>query len=253
MLECQKKKWGVSMKNNEKFRTEMLERWKSLCKKVGAEGDFDLVFSDLEKRYSEQGRHYHRLSHIRHCLLELDKIRFEDFMEQLNEEAIELAFWFHDAVYSTKNPEGSKENEKQSAKIMAETMRFQLTNTYHKEILLAFDLIKWTALHYYLSDGPKVNRYHTKCFEVVADIDLAILGQPRTKFDLYEEQIQQEFAHVPLEIFLKKRKEIILAFLQKPSIYHTEFFREKYEERAQENLRRSFARLVGRTPVKLDF
>lgn len=240
------------MKNNEKIRTEMLERWKSLCKKINIRGDVDLVFLNIEKRYSEQGRYYHTLSHIRHCLLELDEIRFEDFMEQLNKEAIELAFWFHDSVYSTRNPESSRENELRSSKLVFETMQFQLIGAAPEDLLLASDLIKWTALRYYLSDGPKgINRYLKKCFEVVADIDLAILGQTRTKFDLYEEQIQQEFSHVPLEIFLKKRKEVIFAFLEKPSIYRTDYFRNKYEERAQENLRRSFTRLISLTPVKI--
>src|SRR3989344_1237922 len=101
------------MENNEKFRAEMLERWISACKKVGARGDLEMVFLDLEKRYSEKGRYYHRLPHIRHCLLELDEIRCENFTDYINEEAIELAIWFHDSVYSTKDPESSRENEKQ--------------------------------------------------------------------------------------------------------------------------------------------
>jgi len=80
---------------------------------------------------------------------------------------------------------------------------------------------------------------------VLVDVDLSILGQGEKRFAEYEEQIRQEYDWVPAAIFASKRAEILESFLARKFIFHTDFFRDKYETSARRNLRASINRLKG--------
>jgi predicted metal-dependent HD superfamily phosphohydrolase len=71
---------------------------------------------------------------------------------------------------------------------------------------------------------------------LLTDIDLAILGAPPARFADYERQIRQEYSWVPDVFFAAKRTEILRGFLARPRIYGTDFFRDRFEARARENL-----------------
>lgn len=76
-------------------------RWQRLMTqwRMPPSGD---VYSSLESAYSEPHRHYHTGAHIDDCLEQLDSApHIANFPEE-----VELALWFHDAVYkplSSKN------------------------------------------------------------------------------------------------------------------------------------------------------
>lgn len=78
----------------------------------------------------------------------------------------------------------------------------------------------------------------------MVDLDLMILGSSEAKFDAYEVGIRQEYAWVSEEDFRFHRAKILQSFLDRPSIYYTERFREKYEARARANLERSIKKLT---------
>ena len=78
---------------------------------------------------------------------------------------------------------------------------------------------------------------------LLVDIDLAILGQPAHIFDVYEQQIRQEYAWVPQEAFRQGRTRILRVFLHRSSIYATAHFRPCYEEQARINIARSLRAL----------
>jgi len=80
--------------------------------------------------------------------------------------------------------------------------------------------------------------------KLFADIDLSILGQAAAAFDEYERQVRVEYSWVPEPAFCAGRSAILRSFLERPSIYGTDFFREKYEAAARRNLSRSIARLT---------
>ena len=48
--------------------------------------------------------------------------------------------------------------------------------------------------------------------------------------------IRKEYSWVDEETFSERRTEILDRFLKRKNIYSTDFFRDKYEEQAQENL-----------------
>ncbi|MEJ2132683.1 MAG: N-methyl-D-aspartate receptor NMDAR2C subunit, partial [Gammaproteobacteria bacterium] len=82
--------------------------------------------------------------------------------------------------------------------------------------------------------------------KLVSDIDLAILGADLPRFDAYEEQIRREYAWVGDEEFRTTRKAILEGFLDRPSIYLTPYFHERFEAIARHNLARSLEKLEAR-------
>ena len=78
---------------------------------------------------------------------------------------------------------------------------------------------------------------------LIVDIDLSILGQPWARFEEYERGIRREYAHVSDEAFRAGRAKVLRGFLGRPRIYSTDWYQERLEERARENLRRSIGAL----------
>jgi len=78
---------------------------------------------------------------------------------------------------------------------------------------------------------------------LLVGIDLSILGTDPHRFHEYEEQIRQEYAWVPEDVFNTKRAEILESFLSRKSIYSTQRFLRSHEERARKNLEASSKQL----------
>lgn len=195
--------------------SERLERaWARLWRRAGTAGDGEAVFRDLVRRYSEPHRAYHTLAHVEHCLDEFEPVR----ATARDSVAVELALWFHDAVYRPR----AGDNEARSADLVRPISRRAA------ELVLA-------TRHAAPPEDPDA--------ELVVDVDLAILGQPAERFDRYEEEIRREYAWVPGFLFRRRRAAVLRAFLDRPSIYRTPRFRARWEARARANLERSLARL----------
>jgi predicted metal-dependent HD superfamily phosphohydrolase len=205
------------------------ELWSSL-RGEGAAGDPEAIYHRLVARYCEPHRAYHTLAHVEHALSELEGAR--DLAE--DPVAVELALWFHDVVYDI----GAGDNEERSARF-ARAAVLALGSTPARANRVS-ELILATR-----HDAAPVDADS----QLVVDIDLSILGQPRQRFDAYEEEIRKEYAPVIEERgaarFDAGRARILRRFLERPSIYSTEHFRERYEAAARANLRRSIERLEG--------
>ena len=193
------------------------DRWVALWCELGGTAD-RAVFEELLARYAEPHRAYHTLEHVRHCLDQLDAARH---LSQRPAE-LELAIWFHDAVYDTHR----SDNEERSAQWAHQHMLEQ--GLSDEAAARVRDLILATR-HDALPAGPEA--------ALLMDIDLSILGQPDTEFDQYEAQIRQEYIWVPERVFRGKRAEILRTFLQRDSVYQTKRFRERYEQQTRRNLR----------------
>lgn len=175
----------------------------------------------LLARYGEEYRRYHTRQHLEECLDWLDRAHGQ--CERPAE--VELALWFHDAVYAP----GRSDNEERSADWAARAL---LEAGGSPEIAgRVRELVLATGHH---------RRPETRDQRVMVDIDLAILGAPAERFGQYEEQIRQEYPEVPLDRFRAARREFLAPWLQSPRIYRTEFFRERLEKPARENLARLF-------------
>ncbi|HEY4514613.1 MAG TPA: N-methyl-D-aspartate receptor NMDAR2C subunit [Candidatus Paceibacterota bacterium] len=200
------------------------QRWTTLWKRLGARGEVNTVYKNLALRYSEPHRAYHTLEHIGHCLDEFEQIRHL----ATNPDAVELALWYHDAIYDTK----AKDSEERSAVLALEMARdASLPDNFGQSVA---NLILATK-H---SDSPT-----DPDAQLLVDIDLSILGRSEKKFDEYELQVRREYEWVPKNAFVTGRSAILKSFLDRPTIYSTQFFRNKYEAQARRNITRSLAHL----------
>ena len=201
-----------------------LERWSRFWSSLKAKGSPEPVYRLLSDLYAEPQRAYHTLRHLTHCLDELEDARH--LVEHPND--VEMALWFHDAIYDPK----AKDNEERSAELARRiAMEAGLPESFGKRIsnhILA-------TQHHGLPEGADA--------QLLVDIDLSILGRPRGEFDEYETNIRKEYIFVPWPEYRPARSAVLRSFLDRPAIYSTDYFRQKYESHARANLERSLRRL----------
>ncbi|WP_431045746.1 HD domain-containing protein [Roseateles sp. L2-2] len=203
---------------NALFERSWQRAWSAL---VGADrGDGNALRDELLVRYAEPQRKYHTRQHLEECLALFDE--FGGLADRPAE--VEMALWFHDAIYDVK---GSG-NEERSADWAHEAL---LAAGATGEVADRVRLLVLVTKH----DGVPASVDE----QVLVDIDLAILGAERPRFDEYERQIRDEYAYVPGFLFRRKRKQILRIFLDRPVLYSTPALRERLDARARENLRRA--------------
>lgn len=207
--------------------TRRLEaRWRRLCKRCFVEDRalIDAIYQELVSLYTEPGRHYHNLAHVKRMLGELDGCAGHLYFH----DAVEFAIWFHDAIYDTH----ASDNEARSADLaVASARRLNLPELMQEEI---HHLI--IATEHCIPPAEHDSRY-------IVDIDLVSLGLPYDGFKRFSKAIREEYSWVPEDVFRERRAELFEAFLARPSIYSTEHFRCRYEEQARENMERELAEL----------
>ena len=92
-----------------------IDQWNATWRELGAADSPALqdAFEDLVARYAEPHRKYHTLEHLDECLATFANVRALAGRPA----EVEVALWFHDAIYDTR----SNSNEKQSAALAAST------------------------------------------------------------------------------------------------------------------------------------
>jgi len=198
-------------------------RWQTLMSALGLPPSA-ACYDTLHAAYSEKHRFYHTVDHIAAMLTHFDGVK--EIAEKPEE--LELAIWFHDAVYKPL----SKTNELDSAN-WAQT--FLATHSYGKAGIERVHNLIMATLH----NG----NIKTPDEQLIVDIDLAILGAPPEVYDQFERNVRNEYRLVPGFIYRKKRKELLRSFLSSGSIYNLELFKERYEDQAKQNLRRAIGTL----------
>lgn len=199
------------------------ERWNVLCLRLGISPDGD-VYNELIAAHAQNHRAYHTLDHIAACLRHLDVVQHN----LKNPEEVEMALWFHDAVYEPF----SETNEEDSAEWAADWLQ---------------DRCAAKAVFVRIADHILATKSHGTPVgldgQYMLDIDLSILGASPTVYDEFELNIRREYIRVPAFTFRKKRKAILEGFLARDKIYGTGYFREKLEIPARLNLVRAVSQL----------
>lgn len=194
--------------------------WQRMWLGMGVPRADSALLRALLARYAEPHRHYHTLQHLDACFAHFETVRHE----AAHPSEVELALWFHDAVYEIR----AVSNELQSA-------------DWARDALLAAGAGPDTAQRVHaLVMATRHNALPTtRDEEILVDVDLAILGAPAPQFDAYEAQVRAEYASVPEPAFRSGRRRILEEFLARERIFHTAYFNSRYEARARANLRRS--------------
>jgi predicted metal-dependent HD superfamily phosphohydrolase len=196
---------------------DLRTRFYALWERLGARGDPEEVVDDLLARCREPHRRYHNETHWEFGLSQLDLLAGT----ALHPDWVEFAFDYHDSVYVI----GAADNEERSAGLAIGTLKKARVPGHIQSLVAGYILITKPGQEPATADQ-----------RVMADIDLAILGQERPLFIEYERQVREEYADVPEETFWRQRKKILGAFLWRPTVYSTSRFRQRYEKQARENL-----------------
>ena len=201
--------------------------WNRACSKLFHNID-NKIDDQLIICYNEPQRKYHNLEHLKDCIENFEQVsHFAKYPEE-----IELALWFHDAVYNVKSLKHG-DNEKKSAEW---AKKVALSQNVSNEIAdRIYNLIMATGHNEHKEMPP------TQDEMLMIDIDLAILGADQERFDKYEKQIREEYSWVPNWLYSLKRKNLLRLFLNKSSIYNTSYFKDNYELKARKNLSKYIA------------
>jgi len=206
------------------------DRFGAMWRELGAMGPAHETFERLRAAYEEAHRAYHGARHIAACLRLLDEPSVRALAEHAAE--IEGALWFHDAIYDTH----AADNEERSAALARDSLR---------SAGVADDVAARVAAHI---EATKSHVATSPDGQLVIDIDLSILGAPRSTFDAFEEKIREEYRWVDTPLYVAGRTAVLRRFAERPFIYGTPLFRARFEATARANISTALERL-GREAV----
>ena len=181
------------------------------------------VFDEIEALYREPHRRYHTPAHIEHCLRCFDLAT--DRMDE--PDAVEMALWFHDAVYDVP----TEKNELRSAELFAARAGGRGLERFRSNV---HRLIMVTTHR----EPPA-----TLDESFIVDIDLSSFGLPWEEFLRDSIAVREEFLHVPDAEFYPRHRKFVESLVARPAFCFTEFFRDRYEAQARENIERLLARI----------
>ncbi|MCB0121552.1 MAG: hypothetical protein KDE58_04875 [Caldilineaceae bacterium] len=198
--------------------------WQRLWQALQVAPPEERYFVALQEYYTAPERAYHTLTHIAECLAHLAAVT------PLAEHAaaLQAAIWFHDVIYDPRR----HDNEAASAAWAATVLQSVGVSTATIGTIQQF--IEDTA-HRHPPRSPDG--------ALLVDIDLTILGAPSNRFAQYETQIRHEYAWVPWPTYCQRRADLLQQFLERPTIYQTALFQDRFEDQARRNLKRSIHRL----------
>lgn len=199
-------------------REELLQRWHELGEHFRCPGpDWDTEGVRLIRSWSRWPRRYHNTVHLMACLRHFSVARtaFAD------PDAAELALWFHDAIYWPWRPLNEEKSADWAIRFMQRMglnaatqakVRQHILDTRHQAVPLDPDAM------------------------LVVDIDLAILGQSDAVYRQFEQDVRSEYRWVRWSRYVQGRGAVLRSFLERPHIYSTPGFSERFEASARVNL-----------------
>lgn len=212
--------WQDTSAGEERVQSlRMAGRWRAACARLGAVGGVPAILDDLVVRYSEPHRRHHTLEHVAEILGHVDDLLGAGESAQ-DPPVIELAAWFHDAVYDP----AAGDNEARSADLAIELLGGAGMDV--TRVGAVAELVLSTARH--VPGGPDA--------AVLIDADLAVLGADRQRYLRYALDIREEYRAVGDEPYRAGRGEVLHQLLDRPLLYHTGTMRRWRQDRARVNL-----------------
>lgn len=189
----------------------------------------DELRDDLLQRWSEPHRRHHNVAHLREVLDAIGQLADSGLV--FDRDAVDLAAWFHDAVYEI----GRDDNEERSADLARERLA---TSPVRDEVIR---LVLLTNTHA-PADGD-VNG------TVFSDANLSVLGSEPGRYARYARAVREEYAAVPDDVFAQTRVRVLNDLLE-GSVFHTQAGRELWEDRARSNLTSEIRDLTSPGTIK---
>ncbi|WP_223786637.1 HD domain-containing protein [Marinicella meishanensis] len=198
-------------------------RWQQLMNTWAWEAH-QTTFVALCQAHAEPHRHYHTAAHIEATLRHLDAV--VDLADRPHE--IELALWFHDAIYRPYSSHNEADSAQWADQFMSQNQAADAAKGRVHDLIMA-------TCH----QAPTT----TNDQAIMVDVDLSILGASHDLYAQYETWIRQEYRWVPNFLYRRKRKALLNGFLQQSRIFQTDHFEQRLELQARQNLNWAVAQL----------
>jgi len=198
--------------------------WSRAWTAIEASAPQSMMFQLLDC-YCEPHRHYHTLQHLQECLSALEPA----LSLATHAGEVELALWFHDAIYNPK----AHDNELRSAEWAAQTL---LARGTPAGVARRVHTLILASAHASPPQGPDA--------QLLVDVDLSILGTAEPRFSEYHAQVRAEYQWVPEPTYLSKRRDVLQGFLDRSPIFNTQYFRARLEMNARRNLTSALAQVA---------
>nr|WSX51210.1 hypothetical protein OG409_21105 [Streptomyces sp. NBC_00974] len=215
-------------------------RWQNATTAAGAAAGRDPApYADrLLAAWAEPQRKYHTTAHLADVLARIDVLAphaqdAQDGAGAPDAAAVELAAWFHDAVY---RPDRS-ENEERSA-ALAERALAELGIDAATTAEVA-RLVRLTVTH-----DPAPGDTNG---EVLCDADLAVLAGTPAQYAAYAAAVRAEYGFVPDDAFREGRAAVLRQLLGLPRLFRTPYGTAHWEAPARTNLAGELERLISHT------
>lgn len=206
---------------------DLADRFAALCSGDPREPE---LLREIAARYAEPHRAYHGLAHLDALARLYAQVEHvEHGPGWVHKAEVKLAILFHDVIYEP----GRSDNEARSAALAGE-----LLAGWPVDVERIQAMINATAAHDRIDTTGDPDLAH------FLDADMAILGAPPDVYDNYIRGVQREFARVPAAMFRIGRRAFVSTQLARVSLFHTPFFRDRYEQQARANLKRELANLA---------
>ncbi|MCC6194899.1 MAG: hypothetical protein IT518_10575 [Burkholderiales bacterium] len=176
------------------------------------------VYAGLRDRLNAPGRYFHNLRHIDECLARFDEVA----PLLVDRDAVELALWFHDAVYEP----GNRDNERASAQLFLDLSAGALPR------------FRWRVCTLILTTR-RVRTPRSNDCKFIDDIDLAGFGLPWKEFMRNGESLRREFAHQNDAEYYRGLSAFLHSLHRRPRFFRTDHFAHRLEKRAAANLHRA--------------
>lgn len=182
------------------------------------------LWTEIEKNYSSKKRYYHTLQHLDNLLSQLTDVK----SEIQNWETILFTLFYHDIIYNSIK----SDNEEKSAELAEKRMK--QISVPNDKIELCKKQILATKSH--IKSTESDTNYFT-------DADLSVLGQNWETYLLYYKNVRKEYSIYPILVYNSGRKKVLNHFLSMDRIFKTDFFYNKFEKQAKQNLKQEIESL----------
>ncbi|CAM3596888.1 hypothetical protein GCM10016272_20750 [Psychrobacter glaciei] len=193
--------------------------------------EVEMLWQAAATRYNEAHRAYHTLHHIKQLFAQFEQVKHNLYEPHI----IALALHYHDVIYEPTRAD----NELKSADYAVEALQKYLSAEQCQHI---YALIMMTATHQLdaLADDDK-------CSDAayLLDMDLSVLGAAWSEYEAYASAVRKEYAHVPATDYCIGRTAVLKGLLAHPRLYLTDYYFERLEKQARDNIKRELTSLAA--------
>ena len=205
----------------------MPDRWQALMQGLGLPGN-ERTLAQLLAAYRQRHRHYHTAHHIQACLEQFDAVRGD----AADPHAIELALWFHDAVYNPYRADNEQASADWATRFLREN---DAPASLQARVQARVQALIMATRHEAVADDHDT--------AILIDIDLSILGASAEAYEAYRRAVRREYRWVPGPLFRRSRRSVLESFLRRERIFLTEHFHASREAAARRNIAAELDRL----------